>query len=88
MLETIAESEDANNLVEPGVVLLFAGDEERQQDVLFRRQGRDQVERLEDEADLLTAQQRQVLVVEGAKVGVADVDLSGSELIEAGDAVQ
>jgi hypothetical protein len=50
--------------VEPLRIGLPPGDGQRQQDVLLRRQGRDQVERLEDEADPVAAQQREVALLE------------------------
>ena len=48
----------------PLVVGLDAGEREREHDVLLRREHREQVEELEDEADVLAAQQRQVVVAE------------------------
>ena len=42
---------------------LLTRERQRQHDVLLRRQLRDQVERLEDEADALAAEQRQLLVL-------------------------
>ena len=72
----------------PRLVRLAAGDADRQHDVLRRRQCRQQVERLEDEADLVTTQQRQRLVVERGDLGVADVDLARRGPVEAGEHVQ
>ena len=46
------------------LVGLAAGDLQRQEDVLLRGEHRDQVEELEDEADVVTAQRSQPGVVE------------------------
>ena len=51
-------------LLEPAPVGLLAGDRERQDDVLLGRQHRQQVEELEDEADVLAAEPRQLRVGE------------------------
>ena len=49
-----------------------AGNLHRHQDVLERRQRRDQVEELEDEADLLAAQPREAVLVELRDVHAVD----------------
>ena len=73
--------------IEPVLVGGLPAEAERQDDVLERRDRGDQVERLEDEADLLTTEDGEVLVVERAEVDVADDRLAGREGVEAGDAV-
>ena len=45
-------------------VRLAAGEREREHDVLGRREHRQQVEELEDEADVLAAQERELVVAE------------------------
>src|SRR5690606_38712671 len=59
----------------------------REDDVLLRRQRRDQVEGLEDEPDLLAAQLREPTVVEGAELHVAEEDATGGERVEPRQAV-
>ncbi len=53
-----AQPDGVDDLVEPRLVGLAAGEVERQQDVLLRGEGRHQVEGLEHEADLLASQPR------------------------------
>ena len=66
---------------------LLPGELERQHDVLGRREHREQVEELEDEADVVAAQLRQLGVVEAADVDAGDGDLAGGRLVEAGEDV-
>ena len=76
MAQPIAETDELDDGPDPEGVGLATGDADRQLDVLSCRQRRKQVERLEDEADLIAAQEGQLLVVERREVGVADVHLS------------
>ena len=55
-----------DQLVQPCRVGLAAGELERQRDVLGRREHREQVEELEDEADVVAPQPRERRVVEAA----------------------
>ena len=64
-----------------------AGDRQRQHDVLLRRQRRQQVERLEDEADVLAAQARELAVVHARDVLAGDVDRARAGRVEAGEQV-
>ena len=64
------------------VLRLLARDRERQQDVLLRVEHRQQVEELEDEADVLAAQLRQVVVAERRDLGARDADRAGRRLVE------
>src|SRR5262245_28896507 len=57
----------------------------RYQDVLEGRQRRDQVKELEHEADLLTAQPREVVFTEACDIDVVDQNLTGRWRIKAGD---
>ena len=66
---------------------LLAGDGKRENDVLLRRQHRQQVEELEDEADVLAPKLRQLRVVELADLGIGDPDVTVGRLIEAGEDV-
>ena len=64
VVEAVAEADGVDEAVDPRVVGLAAGDRQRQEDVLPRVEDGQQVEGLEDEADLVAAQRRQRLVVE------------------------
>ncbi len=66
---------------------LAAGEAGGQRDVLGRGERRDEVERLEDEADAVAAQLRELAVVELRDVGVADEHGARGEVVEPGDAV-
>jgi hypothetical protein len=61
----ILEADGTNQLLEPGPVGLVAGDRERQDQVLLRGQHGQEVEELEDEAELVATQFGQIGVVEG-----------------------
>lgn len=63
------------------------GQDERQCDVLLGRQRRDEVERLEDEADVLAAHQGTCGVAESADRVAGQPDLSAGDLAESGDHV-
>src|SRR5262249_16657163 len=71
----------------PGVGGRFrdATDFHRHRDVLVRSQRRNQVEELEDEADLLAAQSRQAVLVEPRDVHVVDEHRAGRGGREPGD---
>ena len=69
-------------------VRLAPGDPHRQHDVLGRGHRREQVERLEDEADPVAAQQRERLVAQRGDLGVAEVHLARGRPVEAGEHVQ
>ena len=85
--QPVAQADGADHAVEPRRVGLPAGEVERQRDVLQRGERRDQVEGLEDEADLVAPELGQLLVVSVGEVGAADVHLAGGERVEAGHAV-
>ena len=70
--EPLGEADRGGQLLEPAGVGLLAGDRERQDDVLLRGQHRQQVEELEDEADVLAPQLRQLRVVQLADRGAGD----------------
>ena len=67
--EPVAEPHGVDELVDPAVVALAAGDGQRQHDVLVRGERGQQVEGLEDEADLVAPQLR-----EGALLERGDLD--------------
>ena len=54
--------------------------EDGKEDVLFRCQRRNQVERLEDDADVLPSEQRQLMVVERGEIRAVDDDVAGCRL--------
>ena len=60
----VAEPDGLDDLVEPGLVELAAGEAGRQPDVLGGVERRDEVERLEDEADPVAPQQGEPTIVE------------------------
>ena len=57
-------------------------------DVLRRGERRDQVVRLEDEPDVVTPDQRELLLRAGADLAIAEEDLPGGDTVEPGEAVQ
>ena len=61
------------------------GDLHRHQDVLERRQRREQVEELEDEPDPLAAQRRERVLPQPGDIGAADQDPPGGRGVETGD---
>ena len=65
-----------DQLVEPLGSGLLPGELERQHDVLLRREHREQVEELEDEADVVAPQLRELGVVEAGDVDAGDRDLT------------
>ena len=85
--EPVAQPDGVDDLVEPGRVGLAAGEGQRQQDVLLRGQRRDQVERLEDEADPLPPQRGERLVLEPGQLDAVDDGLAAGRGVERGQAV-
>ena len=69
------------------LVGLAAGDRERQHQVLLGGQDRQQVEELEDEAELVAAQLGQLAVVEGGDLDPVELDRAAGRLVEAGEDV-
>ena len=61
---------------------LAPGDLHRQEDVLLRGEHRQEVEELEDEADVVPAQGREPGVVEAGDLGVADPDLPAVGVVQ------
>jgi hypothetical protein len=74
--------------VDPRLVGLAAAEQQRQQDVLLGGQRRHQVERLEDEAQALPAQQGELLVGQFRDQRVADASVAPADRVEPGHAVQ
>ena len=72
----------AMSCVVPVRLRLAAGDLHRQEDVLLRGEHRQEVEELEDEADVVPAQGREAGVVEAGDLGVADPDLPAVGVVQ------
>src|SRR6187200_785505 len=83
----ILEADGADQLIDPLPVRFAAGDRERQNQVLLGGQDRDQVEELEDEAELVAAQLGQLAVVEMGDVDAVELDRARGRLVEAGEDV-
>jgi hypothetical protein len=86
--EPVAESDRVDHGVEPPGGGVVTRDVERQGDVLGSGQGRDQVERLEDEPDLLPAEQGELFLRERRQIDVADEHPSAGRRIQARHAVK
>ncbi len=72
--EAVAQAGLVDHRLQPLRVGLAAGDRQRQQHVLARGQHRQQVEELEDEADVVAAQPGQLVVVELGDLDALDRD--------------
>ena len=83
----VGEADALDDGVVPGAVDLAAGELERQEDVLLCRQRRQQVEGLEDEADVRATQLGQLRVVHLRDVLAGDVDGAGRRLVKTGEHV-
>src|SRR3954451_10679023 len=78
----VVEAGPLDDLFDPLLVDLAAGELERKPDVLLRVQHREEVEELEDEADVLAPELRQLVVAEPRDVGAGDRDRSGCGPVE------
>ena len=85
--EAVGEPDLGDELLVPVRLRLAAGDLHRQEDVLLRREHRQEVEELEDEADVVAAQRRQPGVVEAGDLGVADPHLPAVGVVQPGEDV-
>ena len=85
--KTLFETDHLDHLVEPFAVDRTFRDLQRQQDVFFGGQRRHQIERLEDEANLLAAQVRQLLLVHGGDLESLHDHLAGRRGVEPGHAM-
>ena len=86
-LEPVLEPDLLEEVVEELSLRLRPRECQRQDDVLLRRQHRQQVEELEDEADVLSAQLRDRGVAELAEPGSRDRDVALRGLVERGEQV-
>ena len=87
MAEAVAESEALHDRVEPHAVCVAAGDVDRQSDVLDSGQGWNEIEGLEDKPYPVTSQLSELLVIEDAKVLIADEYLPRGQVVESGHAM-
>ena len=87
MRAPVAEADRRDQPLDPLGVGLHAGDRERQHDVLLRRQHRDQVEELEDEAELVAAQLGERGVVEPGDLRAVERDRARGRPVEPGEDV-
>jgi hypothetical protein len=85
--QAVAEPDGLDEALDPGRVRLSPGDREREQDVLLRGEDRQQVEGLEDEADLVAAQLGQAAVVEAVELDAVEDDGARGRAVEAGEDV-
>ncbi len=86
--EPVGDPHRHNELVEPIAVDALVGEGERQEDVLFCVEDRQEVERLENKADLVPAQPREVAFVERAQVSAVHGHSPGRGPVEAGQEVE
>jgi hypothetical protein len=87
VLEAIGQTNRLNDLVEQLLVGRIAAEIERKGDVLDRGEGGNEVERLEDKADLRAAQQRQVLLGQLRDVRLTYHHVPARQAIESCEAV-
>ena len=87
VLAPVGEADALQQVLEELGLGLLAGDRERQDDVLLGGQHRQEVEELEDEADVLAAQQRHLAVGEALDLLAGDLDRAARRLVECGEQV-
>jgi len=85
--EAVGEGQRGGDLLEPGAVHGAARQVQREEDVLLRREGGDEVVGLEDEADAVAAEVGERGVVEGGDLGAGDGDGAGVCGVQPGEAV-
>ncbi len=88
VVQPVRQADGADDMAQPRFVRLRAGEVEREGDVLLRGQHRQQVVGLEDEAEPLAAQQRELSVGQRPELDVAQPDLPAGERVEPCEAVQ
>src|SRR6478752_10341834 len=85
--DSITEADGADHGVQPLFIGLAAGDVHRQRDVLDRAGGGHQVERLEQEADMIATTPGQFLVAQGREVGRSYEHLPRPGVVKRGEAL-
>ena len=86
--ETVADAQGCDDGVLPVRVGGTVGQAGGQEDVLLRGEGGQEVEGLEDEAELVAAHGGQLLVVHAGQIAAGDEDVPGCGGVQAGQAVQ
>ena len=87
VVQALLEPQRGHEQVEPGAVRFLAGQRQRHDDVLLGGEHRQQVEALEDEADLVAAQHGQLVVGHGGDVGAVEHDVPAGGGVESGERV-
>ena len=87
LVEAIRHPHGRDDLVEPRLIGIPAGERQRQEHVLARAERRDQVVLLEDEPEPVASQQRQLRLVQRRDVRLADERRARRQPIQAGDAL-
>ena len=87
MREPVPEPDRRHDLIDPRTVGLLARNPQRQEDVLLGREHREQVEELEDEADVPPAELGQRVVAEVADLRVGDPHVALVRSVEPGEDV-
>ena len=82
MMQAVAEPDRGKFLRRALRRVGIAGELERHGDILQRRHGRDQMKRLEDDADLAAAEARQRVLVEGIERRAVDHHLSAIRTLQ------
>src|ERR687895_436071 len=85
--EAVGQPNRLHEAPQPLGVGPLAGDREREHDVLLRREDRQEVEELEDEAELVAAQPGQVAVVQLGDLDAVEDDRAARRAVESGEDV-
>lgn len=84
MVAAMVKLKAFKELRDSGIQLCFVdvmeSSKDGKKDVLLCRQRRNQIERLEDHADVLSSEQRQLMVVERGEIRAVDNDVAGCRL--------
>ena len=88
VLDALGETDALDHLGQPFLVRLSLRQAQRQRDVLSRGQRRDEIERLQNEADRLAAQPAQRVLAEAGEINVTEIDRAGSRPVESRCALQ
>ena len=85
--QPVFQSDRGDDFIEPCIVGVALGEGQRQRDVLERVERGHQVEGLEDEADLVAAQLRELAVLEAPDLDAVDGDAPRCRVVQAGEDV-
>ncbi len=86
----IRHADEFEQLVDAGAIgtHAFAVNQERQRDVLFRREGRHEVVELKNETDLAPSDKRQLVILQQGKTLIAEFHFALGRLIEPAEQVE